>query len=204
VDRRRRRSSWRSVLAGRFAILYFACATAALAFAVKLGGRGLLLPLIFAAPIVLIQLGCDSLGRSRALVAELAGSVATGAVAAAIAVADNWPLRASYGLWLVMAARAVPTILYLRARLRLLHHKPASQGEAIIAHVLAILALTGLAWASVVPFLAVAALVVLLLRAVIGFAREARELTPKKLGITEIGFGALTVISTAIGYRFGW
>src|SRR6266540_5132213 len=64
-DWHRGRSSRRSVLAGRFAVLYFVIATLALALAIKIGGGGLLLPLIFAAPIVIIQLFYDSLGRDR-------------------------------------------------------------------------------------------------------------------------------------------
>jgi hypothetical protein len=70
--------------------------------------------------------------------------------------------------------------------------------------VLAVLVVTGLAWLSVVPFLAMAALVILLLRALTGLARGARERTPKKLGLAEIGFGAMTVFSAAMGYAFGW
>ena len=204
VDRRRRRSSRRSVLAGRFAILYFVCATTALALAVKIGGRALLLPLILAAPIVLIQLFYDSLGRSRALVAELAGSVATGAVAAAIAIADNWPRTAAYGLWAILAARAVPTVLYLRARLRLLHRKPALPRAAIFAHMLAAIIILALARMSIAPYLALVAMIILLLRAIAGFSRFDRRVTAKKLGLRELTFGGMTVIAAAFGYSLDW
>ena len=53
----------------------------------------------------------------------------------------------------------------------------------------------GLALATIVPFLAVAALVILLLRAVIGFSRFDKRMTAKKLGFREIAFGAMTVFA---------
>ena len=203
-DWRRNRNSRCSGLARRFAVLYFVIATLALALAIKIGGGGLLLPLIFAAPIVLIQLFYDSLGRSRVLVAELAGSISTGALATAIALAGNWPRPAAFGLWAILVLRNVPTILYLRARLRLLRHKPASPLIAIVAHIVAILIVIVLAWASVVPFLAVAAVVILFLRSLIGFLRFDREVTAKKLGLRELCFGAITVFIVVLGHFMWW
>ena len=202
-DWRCNRNSRRSVLVRRFAVLYFLIATLALALATKIGGGSLLLPLILVAPIVLIQLFYDSLGRSRALVAELAGSISTGALATAIALAGNWPRPAAFGLWAILVFRNVPTILYLRARLRLLRHKPASPLMAMVTHTGAILIVIGLAWASVVPFLTIAAVVILFLRSLIGFSRFDSEVTAKKLGLRELCFGAITVFIVVLGHLTG-
>src|SRR6266498_4445715 len=182
-DWRRNRRSARTALAARFAILYFVIATLALALAIKTGGAGFLLPLLFAAPIAFIQLFQDSVGRSRSLTAELAGSISIGAVATAIALAGNWPRPAAFGLWVILAARTVPTILYLRARLRLLHRKPASPRVVIGSHLLAIAIVVVLALEGAAPFLAVVAMVILLSRAVIGFSRSGGHVTAKKLGL---------------------
>ena len=203
-DWRRGRRIPRTALAERFAILYVCIATLGLAVAIKTAGVGFLLPLLFAAPIAIVQLFYDALGRSRTLMAELAGSISIGAVATAIAIAGGWPRPAAFGLWVILAARTVPTILYLRARLRLLHRKSASPRVVIIAHLLAILIVFGLARAGVVPFLAVAALVILLLRAVIGFSKSGKRVTPKKLGLRELGFGAMTVFAVVLGHVVGW
>ena len=62
----------------------------------------------------------------------------------------------------------------------------------------------GLALATIVPFLAVAALVILLLRAVIGFSRFDKRVTAKKLGFREIAFGAMTVFAVVLGHALGW
>jgi len=203
-DWRRNRRTARSGLALRFAVPYFVIATLALAFAIKTGGAGFLLPLLLAAPMAFIQLSFDSAGRSRTLIAELAGAVATGAVATAIALAGSWPRPAAFGLWAILAARTVPTILYLRAKLRILHRKPASPVVVIIAHVLAIFIIIALARAALVPLLAVAALMILLLRATIGFSNLDKRLTAKKLGVRELCFGAMTVFAVVLGHVFGW
>lgn len=203
-DWRRNRRSPRLGLALRFAVLYAGIAAVALAFAIKIGGAGFLLPLVFAAPIALIQLFYDSVGRSRALIAELAGAVATGAVATAIVLAGSWPRAVAFGLWAILAARTVPTILYLRARLRLLHRKPASPRKVIIAHVLAILIVSGLAWVSILPFLGVVAVTILFLRALLGFSRLDKQVTAKRLGFRELSFGAMTVFVVVLGHVLGW
>ena len=203
-DWRRGRRIPRTALAERFAILYVCIATIGLAIAIKTAGVAFLLPLLFAAPFTIVQLFYDSLGRSRSLIAELAGSISIGAVATAIAIAGGWPRPAAFGLWVILAARTVPTILYLRARLRLLHRKPASPRIVIIAHALAILIVFGFVRAGVVPFLAGAALVILLLRAVIGFSESGKRVTPKRLGLRELGFGGLTVFAVVLGHVVGW
>jgi predicted neutral ceramidase superfamily lipid hydrolase len=74
----------------------------------------------------------------------------------------------------------------------------------IIVHLLAILIVFGLACAGVVPFLAVAALVILLLRAVIGFLKSGKRVTAKKLGLRELGFGAMQVFAVVLGHVVGW
>ncbi len=203
-DWRRNRRSARTALAARFAVLYFLIATLALALAIKTGGARFLLPLLFAAPIAFIQLFHDSVGCSRTLMAELAGSISIGALATAIAIVGGWPRPAAFGLWAILAARTVPTILYLRARLRLRHRKPASPRAVIVAHVLAILVVIVLAGAGVLPFLSVVALVFLLIRAVIGFLSFDKRVTAKKLGVRELSFGAMTVFAVVLGHALGW
>ena len=203
-DWRHGRRSSRTTLAEGFVVLYVCIAVLGFLAALKIADRSLLLPLLIAAPIASVQLLYDSVGRSRTLMAELAGSIAIGAMATAIAIAGGWPRPAAFGLWVILAARMVPTILYLRARLRLLHRKSASPHAVIILHLLAIPIVFALASAGVVPFLAVAALVVLLLRAVIGFSKSGERVTPKKLGLCELGFGAMTVFAVALGHFVGW
>ncbi len=203
-DWRRGRRWFHTTLAVGFVVLYVCIAALGFFAALRIAERTFLLPLLIAAPIASVQLFYDSIGRSRTLMAELAGSISIGAVATAIAIAGGWPRPAAFGLWVILAARTVPTILYLRARLRLLHRKSGSPRVVIIAHLLAILIVSALARAGVVPFLAIAALVILLLRAVLGFSKSGKRVTAKKLGLRELAFGAMTVFAVVLGHVVGW
>jgi hypothetical protein len=201
-DWRKNRQGQRATLAGRFALLYLFVALVTAGFTIRLGGLAFLLPFVFAAPIVLIQLALDSLGRSRSLAAELAGSIATGSLATAMSIGGGWPRASAFALWLIVAARAVPTILYLRTRLRLMRGKPASRSGPLIAHLTALLAIVTLSGFALAPRLAVVAMLVLLIRAGLGLYRSGNETTPRRLGIAELVLGVMTVFAVAMGFRF--
>jgi YwiC-like protein len=116
-DRRRGRRFPRTVVAQRFVLLYGVVALAGLlAASATAVNYQFLLPLLLAAPFATVQLAFDATGRSRALAPELAGSFGLAAVSTSIALSAGWPLPAAFGLWAVLAARVVPTILYVRAR----------------------------------------------------------------------------------------
>jgi hypothetical protein len=199
---RRNRQSARTVLAERFAIVYLCVAILALVLAIQTGGAALLLPLLLALPTTILQLSYDSSGRSRALIPELAGSISTGAVATAIAISGGWPRPAAFGLWAIMASRTLPTILYVRARLQMLHGKPASSAGVISAHLVAVLVVVGLAFVRLAPALAVLAMLVLLLRAILGVSKSDRQVTAKKIGLREVVLGALTIFLVWFGSTF--
>jgi hypothetical protein len=199
-DRRRGRRFARTAVAERFATLYVLVAAAGLLFALATAdGYSFLWPLLFAAPLAAVQLFYDAKGDSRALWPELAGATALAGVATSIALAGGWSNAPAYGLWAVLAARTVTAILYVRARLHRLHGRHSSGAPVIAEHAAALGVIAALARASVVPVSAVAALVVLLLRAVHGLAEDNPRVTGKRIGIREIVFGALTVALVAIG-----
>lgn len=204
ADRRRGRRFPRTAAAERFALLYGLSAAASFAAAVALApSNSFLLPLFFAAPLAAVQLSYDFTGRSRALLPELSGATALASVASACAVADGWPLAPALGLWAVLAARVAPTILYVRARLVRLHGKEAAAAPVVAAHAAAAVAVFALALANLVPWLAFAALVVLLARAAFGFA-ERGPVTAKRIGVRELAFGVMTVTALAAGHLLGF
>ena len=199
-DWRRKLHSPRTVMSERFAILYAFIAIFGLAFAINTGGTAFLFPFLLATPSVILQLFYDATGRSRALVPELAGSISTAAVATAIAISGGWPSPAAYGLWVILAARATPTILYVRARIQQLHDKQASPSAVIFVHVLAVLVVIALAMAQLAPYAAVLAMFILLVRASVGFSKSDRQVTARKIGMREVVFGAMTIFLVTIGY----
>lgn len=202
-DRRRGRRFARTPYAERFTLVYAAAAVVGLGVAVFASADyAFLLPLAAAAPLAGLQLWYDAAGRSRGLLPELAGSLAMGSVACSLALAGGagWPL--ALGLWALLAARFVPAILYVRARLAELQGQGLSRWPSLLAHASALGAVAALAWFKFLPWLAVVVLAVLLARAAYGFARRWPS-TAKRVGFGEIALGALTVAAAAAGVAFG-
>lgn len=201
ADRRHGRRFPRTAVAERFLLLYAGVALASGLAAVAVApGYSFLLPLLAALPLASAQLVYDAAGRGRALLPELAGSFGLAVVAASIAMADGWPIVPSLGLWALLAARALPSILYVRARLGLLHGESPRTYPVVIAHVAALALVALLAWARVVPPVAALAFALLLLRAAVSlFARSAGG-SAKRVGISEVCYGAVTVATVAAGY----
>ena len=202
-DRRRGRRFARTPYAERFTLLYASVALAGFVLAVFAAKEyAFLLPLASAAPLASVQLWYDAKGRSRGLLPEVAGSLAMGSVACSMALLGGagWPL--ALGLWALLAARFVPAILYVRARLDVLHGKESARLPSLLAHVLALAATTALAAFNVLPWLAAAMTGVLLARAAYGFARS-WPATARGVGFSEIAFGALTVAAAVAGVASG-
>jgi hypothetical protein len=203
VDRRRGKRYPRTSVAERFALLYAGTVVVGLGAAVALAGPRPLLPLVLASPFMLVFLAHDVRRQGRSLAAELAGPVALSATAASIVLAGEWALAASLALWAILALRAVPAVLYVRSRLRLSRGRPTSVWLPLGAHLLAIGLGVALVAADLLPWLAVLALAVLLARAAICLSALCQDVTPRIVGLTELGLGALTVLLVALGYILG-
>ena len=168
------------------ALAYAALATAALAGAIALAGAMPLLPFLVAIPLAAAQFVLDMRNHGRSLVAELAGAIAAGATATAIVLAAGQPVPLAAALWALLAARAIASILYVRCTLR---SEPRT--IMLLAHIAAVV--LAVALLPVVNAGAVAAMLVLLARALPVPALPARQ-----IGMRELGYGALTVLLIAL------
>ena len=171
----------------------------ALAGALLAAGGSFLLPLVLAAPIGVVALAFDLGQRSRELAAEVAGALALAAAAAGIALAGGWTPGPALALWAILAARTVPSILYVRARLRLERRDPADVTGALLAHLAAVVLALALAWLRLAPWLAAAAMALLAVRAAWGLSPRRPALKTWQLGVSEIAFGLVTVLAVAAG-----
>jgi hypothetical protein len=201
VDRRRGKRYARTVLAEKFLLVYGGVTVLSIAAAFALSQPVVFLPLVIAFPAMLVQLYADAQGESREALPELVSPVAIAAFAPAIALAGGFPLPQALAAWALLAARCVPSIVYVRARLRLEHGKAANPIPALAAHVAGaalagLLALLGLA-----PWLSLPALLALLARAALGLSASRKPTPAKVIGIRELLYGLLVVFSLAIGYR---
>jgi hypothetical protein len=201
-DRRRGKLYPRTHVAERaFAVLAIVAA-GSLAAAVRLAPAPVMLWAVAAAmPLGAAALAMDLGKRSREAAGELSGALALGAVATAIALAGGWAAAPAFALWGVLAARTVPTILFVRARLRLEKGQPAGIAAALVAHAVAIAFVALLAMRGLAPRLVVGAMALLLARAAWGLSPWRPRLKVWQLGVVEIAMGLVVVLSMAMGAR---
>jgi hypothetical protein len=198
-DRRRGRHYERTKVARQWAFIYGAVGIFFFTMTWVQSGFGSFLPLLLALPLLLIFLIYDQ-RPGRHWQAELTAPVAFAAIASTIALAGGWALWPALALWAFMIARAVPAILFIRARLRLDKDKTAEPVPAILAHVMAVAGVALLVNASLIPALGLAAIIILFGRALWGLSAYRWRTSVKGLGFLETGFGLLSVILVAIGY----
>jgi hypothetical protein len=194
-----RTRSRRWTIAWAFALAYGVTAVVGIGGAVVLVGFDPLVPLAAAVPLLAVFLAYDFTGQSRSWQAEMAGSMAFAAVAATIPMIGGWPLDLSLALSVVIVARAIPSVLYVRGRLRLEKGKPHSVRLVLGSHVLGL----GMVWLLVgkglLPGLVLVAFVVLLVRAAVGLSPLRWRVRVTTIGFMEIGFGLLTILTVVIG-----
>ncbi|HUW04228.1 MAG TPA: YwiC-like family protein [Acidimicrobiales bacterium] len=196
VDRWRHRRLDRTRLAASIAAVELVVLAMLSGYAIWAGEPGFWVPLAVAAPLVILELWYDMRSRGRRLVPELAGTVGIGAVAAAIALAGGETERVAWGLWVVMAARSIAAVPYVRAQILRARSRPGPRWHSDLGQLIAVL-LVAVAWASdLVPGPAAIAIGAL---AVIDAA--ALRMPPKPavvIGIQQTVFGVLVIVTTAI------
>jgi hypothetical protein len=199
-DMRSRRQVPRTNVARQF-LLFYATVTIAAALITLwlIPSLNPILPLLFALPPFGIQLAYDIGNKSRSLVAEVSGSLATGALASSIVMMQGWSLLPALGLWLAMAAKAVTAVLYVRSRLRMERAKPAGVMLTILAHGMACILLLLAHSRGLLPWTAPLAMSILMGRAVLGLSPWRTARPPKVIGIQELFCGLGFVLLLGIG-----
>lgn len=201
-DRRRGRRYPRTVLAERFAAGFGAAAVALAAGGVALAGAIALWPAAIALPFAAAYVLLD-LRPGRALAAEIAAPLAFGATAAVVALAGGTSTLLAAALWLAAVARALPAVLYVRARLRAERQESWRAAPALAAHVVALAAIGAPVAGGVLGAPAAVAYALLLARAGVGLSPWRRPATARRVGVTEIAWGVVTVLLVAWGARAG-
>jgi hypothetical protein len=147
------------------------------------------------------QLAYDARNRGRTLAAELLGASAPGALAAAISRCAGWGEPEAAALWLVLAARSVPSVLYVRARLRLERGQSPRLTSTVVSHASAVALAAALVVQSLAPWAAVAATLLLAARALVGLSAWRWGRRPQTVGLVEVAVGIAFVALVAGGYR---
>ncbi len=195
VDRFRHRWLPRTRLAAQVAVVELTVLIVLVVYAAT-AGEPFWMPLAVAAPLIGLELWFDMRSRGRRLIPELAGSIGIGSIATAVALADGAATRMAWGLWVVVAARSVAAIPYVRTQILRTKSRPGPRWNSDAAQLAAVAAAV-LGWAfDLVPAAAVIALAVL---AAINVA--ALGLAPRRavvIGIQQMIFGIAVILTTAI------
>jgi hypothetical protein len=200
MDRRRGRAFPRTQLAWRFVLLYGSFALIGVALTLWQAGFVWLLPSLLALPFGAVFLYYDLTRPGRTWQAEFSAPVALTSATASIALIAGWALWPSLALWIMLTARALPSILFVRARLRLDRDKAPDRILPILAHVVALIVVLALAWVEWIPWLGLIPYVVLLVRAIHGLSAQRWRTSIKAIGFMELGIGIGTVLMIAAGY----
>jgi hypothetical protein len=196
-DKLKGRRFVRTDYAERFAVGYGVFALVTFALAVLASQAPFWIPLLIAVALAGVQLIYEALNRGRELLPELFGAVALGATASAIALAADRSPMVGLILWLLIGLRIIPSVLYVRARLSILHKQATSSLQPLTAHVLALI-VVGWMWANgLVLWTSALAMCILLLRAVMGLRQGI--VPARTIGFQEIAFGLGYALLAAIG-----
>lgn len=200
VDWQRGKRYARTRLAEQVAVAFGAVGIAGFALALALGGITSLLPFALGIPLAGIVFASYRNNRGRDLLPELAGAAALALAAFSLALAGGESVGLGLALWVIVLARNIPSILYIRARLRLDKAQPFTPVPAVATHIAGCLAVGTFAVLGYAPWLAVAALLVLTARAVHGLSPYRQRVRVQSIGFLELFYGLLTVLLTALGY----
>lgn len=162
-----------------------------------------LLPFVFIMPLLAAQIYYDSFRQGRKLLPELAGAISISASAAAIALAGGFHIISAVGIWLIFIARLVPSIIYVRERLKLEKGKAYSRVLPLSAQASGLAIVAFLALFRIVPLLPVFAMSLLSLRSIEGLASTRKKMRAMQIGVWEVVFGVITSLSVIVGYHLG-
>ena len=197
VDRWRGRWLPRTGLAARIAAAELVALDVLGAAAVALAGWTWLIPAALAVPLVAVELWFDMRSRGRRLVPELCGAIGMAALVAAVALAGGAPAGLAAALWLVLAARSVATLPFVRVQISRLRR---GTGRLVVSD-RAQLAGGAMALAAVALDRAALAGAVFVLGVTVLQSRWVRRppVPAKVLGFRQLGLGLALVAVTAAG-----
>jgi hypothetical protein len=155
------------------------------------------IPVVIAAPLVAVELWFDVRSRGRRLVPELCGAIGISGVVAAIALAAGRSGWLAASLWLILTARAIGSIPFVRVQIVRLRRGEGPVWSSDVAQVASVV--VGLA-AIAVDNRAVAGAVGVAVLAALQAGWTRRPPQPaRRLGLRQMAAGLGLVAATALG-----
>ena len=198
ADRRRRRRAARTAVAERVATVELLALAALLTVAATTASGPFWVPLLVAAPMFGLELWFEVRSRGRRLAPELAGAVGVSSFAAAIALADDRAATLAFGLWLVLAARVVASVPFVREQIARLHARTTDTRVTDVTSVAAVaLAAGAIGLDDRLIAGAAAALVVIAVQLFV--LRRGQPPRAAVIGMQQLALGLAVVLVTAAG-----
>ena len=144
------------------------------------------------------------LQKNRELVLELSAPISISLIALSIVLFDGWQLEYVIAFWFILLARSVSTTFYVHSKLLLIKNKPPHNLLPILLGVSFTLILLLFSILGYSPYLAVAASLVLLVRAFLGLYITKGKIKIKVFGIWEFIYGGLFILIVAFGYHLNF
>ncbi|HVZ66621.1 MAG TPA: YwiC-like family protein [Lacunisphaera sp.] len=176
-------------------VLLSALAVAGFFEAIVLGGLAPLWPLLLVAPGAALFVYFDAQNDSRAAAAEMAGTTAFALLPAAFASLAGWHPAFALALAAAMGARSLPTVLTVRHYLRRAKGQSVSPLLPVAAGVVAVAGTVWLAGRGLLPGMAPALALVLLLRSLAFLAPFGPRWPARRVGIIEAIIGLAYVVA---------
>jgi len=194
----------RTEIAFRFFLIFSAIAAVGFVGSVLLAPAASFVPFVIAAPLVVYLIIQDAARQSREVVPEVLAAFALSSSTAVLIMAAGGSWAFALAMWGVMLARLIPSIIYVRDRLRMEKGKSYSRVVPLGLHVLAVIAVATLAYSGLSPVLPILMMVFLLGRAAVGMSSLRRPAKAKEIGVQEVIYGVVTVLTVVIGYYLGF
>lgn len=196
VDTWRHRNLPRTAMAAKVAAVEIVVIGALLITATLLADLRFWIPLLIAAPLFVVELWFDMRSRGRRLAPEMAGSVGIGSVGAAVVLAGGGSATAAAAAWVVIAARAIASLPFVRYQLKRRKDMARSWWEADVAGAAALAIAVVASLAGVLPWVgtvAIAALVV-----VQSVLARTRVSTAVVVGVQQMFFGLAVTVAAGL------
>lgn len=188
----------RTELALKVGGVYSALALLGLLLAALTAQGPFLLPLLLALPLGAYMLWADALNRSRDLFPEMAAALAMASLAPAGVLAGGLGLEIAWGSFLALALRDVAALYYARTQVLRARGTSPKRYPAHLALWASFLLALLLQSQGLLPAPTTLALLLLAFYGSLALSRPPVE--ARIIGWTQMGFGLLVVLATALGY----
>ncbi|MCZ7631594.1 MAG: YwiC-like family protein [Microthrixaceae bacterium] len=197
VDLRRNRVLPRTRLAGMIGLAELAVLAAFVTAAVNTASHPFWWPLMVAAPLVALEAVYEVRSKGRRLAPELAGAIGVCSVAAMAVLADGASATLAVGLWLILAARALTSVSWVRGQITRIHGR--SPDQLMLAATDVVTVAMGLTAVLLEQSLLLGALALPVVIAIQRTTAIGDPVRPAVQGMIQMFMGLAVVAATAIG-----